>query len=159
MKERRKFYSRVSSDTCQSPRDGIPVNHPKPRSILLTPRNFRGHGTIAAARRGEGQIAANERWSLLSELKLSFFRSKPRNLEFGKKLVNGFFATQERSIANIDDRVWLEQRRHASNISSVLSLYQQSLQILGIVGRLSCRQIIHSDTPPTVVGCSTFTEV
>jgi len=52
--------------------------------------------------------------------------------------VNGLFATQERSTANVDYRVWLEQRRHASNISRVLSLYQQSLQILGIVGRLSC---------------------
>jgi hypothetical protein len=94
---------------------------------------------ITAARRGEGQITANERWSLFSELELSFFRSKPHNLEFSKKLVNGLFATQERSTANVDYRVWLEQRRHASNISRVLSRYQQSLQILGIVGRLSCR--------------------
>jgi hypothetical protein len=53
--------------------------------------------------------------------------------------VNGLFATQERSTANVDYRVWLEQRRHASNISRVLSRYQQSLQILEIVGRLSCR--------------------
>ena len=75
----------------------------------------------------------------ISELELSFFRSKPRNLEFSKKLVNGLFATEERSTANVDYRVWLEQRRHASNISRVLSRYQQSLQILGIVGRLSCR--------------------
>src|ERR1700683_5648615 len=94
---------------------------------------------LAAARRGEGQITANERWSLFSELELSFFRSKPRNLEFSKKLVNGLFATHERSTANVDYRVWLEQRRHARNISSVLSRYQQSLQILRIVGRLSCR--------------------
>ena len=72
--------------------------------------------------------------------------------------MNGLFATQERSPANVDYRVWLEQRRHAGNISRVLSRYQQSLQILGIVGRLSCRSIIHSDTPPTVVGCSTFAE-
>jgi hypothetical protein len=68
-----------------------------------------------------------------------FSGPKPRNLEFSKKLVNGRFATQERSTANVDYRVWLEQRRHASNISRVLSRYQQSLQILGIVGRLSCR--------------------
>ena len=45
-------------------------------------------------RRGEGQITANERWSLFSEVELSFFRSKSRNLEFRKKLVNGLFATQ-----------------------------------------------------------------
>src|SRR5262245_17757717 len=133
---------RPSGKGCRSPRDGIPVNHPQPRSILLAPRNLRGHGAITAARRREGQITANERWSLFSELELSLFRSKPRNLHFGKELVNGLFATQERSTANVDYRVWLEQRRHASNISRVLSRDQQSLQILGIVGRLSCRQII-----------------
>jgi hypothetical protein len=72
--------------------------------------------------------------------------------------VNGLFAAQVRSTANVDYRVWLEQLRHASNISRVLSLCQRSLQILGIVGRLSCREIIPRDTPPTVVGCSTFTE-
>src|SRR5215470_10179446 len=122
----------------QSPGDGISVNYPEPGSIFLTPRNFRGHGTIAAARRGESQITANERWPLFSQLELSFFRSKPGNLEFSKKLVNGLFAAQEGSTANVDYRVWLEQRRHAGNISRVLSRNQQSLQILGMVGRLSC---------------------
>ncbi len=73
------------------------------RSILLAPRNFRGHSTITAARRAEGQITTNERWSLFSELELSFFRPKPRNLEFSKKLVDGLFATVARpSLKSLD---------------------------------------------------------
>src|SRR5262245_33072173 len=88
--------------SAQSPGDRIPVNHPEPRSILLAPRNFRGHGTITAAGRGEGQVTANERGSLFSELELSLFRSKPRGLEFSKERVNGLLATQERATANVD---------------------------------------------------------
>ena len=84
---------------------------------------------------------------------LDFASLAPRH-HLARLGVNG-----KRSTTNVDYRVWLEQRRHANNISRVLSLYQQLLQILGIVGRLSCHSIIHSDAPPTVVGCSTFTEL
>ena len=68
-----------------TPGDGIPVNHPKPRSVVLPPRNLTGHVTIAAASRGESQVTANEGWSLISEFEVSSFRSKPSNLEFRKK--------------------------------------------------------------------------
>jgi hypothetical protein len=70
---------------------------------------------------------------LFSELELSFFRSKPRNLEFRK---NSWMAPLPRR--NVppptSTTASVEQRRHANNISRVLS-------------------------PPTVLGCSTFTEL
>jgi len=70
---------------------------------------------------------------------VSFLRSKPRYHEAGKELVDRISAAQERSTANVDNRVWLEQRGHAINVSRVLSRHQQPLQILGIVGRLARR--------------------
>src|SRR5436190_10923066 len=134
-----------------SPRDGIAVDHPEPRSVFLPPRNFRGHDAVAAARRGEGEIAAEERWALFSERELSFFRSEPGDLELGKELVNGVPAAQEDPAADVDDRVRLEQRRHAGDVSGVLSRDQQALQVLRVAGRVSGDGVIHALTPLTVV--------
>jgi hypothetical protein len=102
----------------------------------LPPRNLTGHVTIAAASRGESQVTANEGWSLISEFEVSSFRSKPSNLEFGKKIVNSLLASHYLSIARFDHCVWLKQSGHATDVTCVLSRYQQPLQVLGIVGRL-----------------------
>src|SRR5689334_20414500 len=87
--------------TCQSPVDRPPVDHPKPRSVVLAPRNFRGYVTIKAARRGEGQVTANKCWALLPELEPSSFRSQRSHLEFGEKLMNSFLASHEPSVAEV----------------------------------------------------------
>jgi len=57
--------------------------------------------------------------------------------------VDRLFATQVRSITDVDDRVRLEQRRHAVDISRVLPRDQQALQVLGVARRLSLRRIVH----------------
>ena len=100
--------------------DGIPANHQETEYLSITHshvpsfwRRATSEVTVPSRLRVEVRARSPQMsaGSLFFELELSFFRSKPRNLEFSKKLVNGLFATQERSTANVDYRVWLERRR------------------------------------------------
>ena len=73
----------------------------------------------------------------LIRLRLDMMSNRPQNRYMSLQGTQGCYEGPRD--AGGDYRVWLEQRGHASSISRVLSRYQQSLQILGILGRLSCR--------------------
>jgi len=58
------------SGACR-PSDRIAVDYPEPASVGLAAGDFGGYVTVGKARRGQGQVAADEGRSLLAERELS----------------------------------------------------------------------------------------
>ena len=120
--------------------DGISIDHPEPASVALPPGDLGGHVAIGKARRGESEVAADQGRPLLPHRKFSS-RSDDLDIEG----TNGLFASDEPSAAAVDHRVGFEQCGHAIDVAGVLSRYQEALEVLGIVDRLSPVSIVHDD--------------
>lgn len=118
------------------------IDHPQPCPIALSAGDLGGHAAVGKARRGEGQVAADEGRALLAERELSACGHR-----FGKERPDRLPALQQPPVVGVEDGLRLIKGHRAFDVSRPLPGNQQPLRILRIGRGLPARYIRHDGTP------------